>query len=130
VHPPARVRAYEAAQTSDGNRLYRVLARHRATGELAGHTVLVVDAERPDLGEQHDTAVLAEHRGHRLGLLLKAEMLRWLAEAEPRLRSIDTGNAGSNRHMIAVNQRLGYRVLGEEDEFERGLDHATSPGAG
>ena len=52
------------------------------------------------------------HRGHRLGLLLKAEMLRWLAEAEPQVTSIDTWNAESNDHMIAVNERLRYRALG------------------
>ena len=40
VFPPARVAAYETAQEARGNRLYRVLARHRATGGLAGHTVV------------------------------------------------------------------------------------------
>ena len=31
-----------------GSTLHRVFARHRETGELAGHTVVVVDGERPD----------------------------------------------------------------------------------
>ena len=66
-------------------------------------------AERPELAEQHDTSVVAAHRGHRLGLLLKLEMLRWLAEDEPQLREIDTWNAESNDHMIGVNELLGYR---------------------
>ena len=29
-------------------RLYRVIARHRETGEIGGHTVVAVDAEAPD----------------------------------------------------------------------------------
>ena len=33
-------------------------------------------------------------------------MMRWLAEAEPQVESIDTWNAESNDHMIAVNERL------------------------
>jgi RimJ/RimL family protein N-acetyltransferase len=130
VYSPDRVRAYELAWTENGDRLRRVVARCRSTGDLAGHTVVVVDAERPELAEQHDTAVLAAHRGHRLGLLLKAEMLCWLAEAEPQLRTIDTGNAGSNRFMIAVNERLGFRVVGEEVYVERRLDEPAGRPAG
>ena len=63
--------------------------------------------------------MLREHRGHRLGLLLKAEMMRWLAEAEPQIATIDTDNAESNRHMIAVNERLGYRVVGRILQLQR-----------
>ena len=86
VFTPARVRAYEQASAARGVLLHRLVARHRETGELAGHTVVGVDEERPELGEQHDTSVLRAHRGHRLGLLLKIEMLRWLREDQPQLR--------------------------------------------
>ena len=47
VLSPERVRGYEDAQLAKGHRLYRVFARHRETGDLAGHTVVVVDGERP-----------------------------------------------------------------------------------
>lgn len=114
-----RVRNYERAQEGRGDRLYRVFARHRATGELAGHTVVVVDGERPAIGHQHDTSVVGRHRGHRLGLLLKADMNLWLREAEPQLETIDTWNAESNDHMIGVNELLGYRVMGREIEYQK-----------
>ena len=119
VFSPERIRAYEAAQQARGFRLYRVLARHRGTGELAGHTVVVVDEERPELGEQHDTSVVGSHRGHRLGILLKADMNLWLRDVEPQLASIDTWNAESNDHMIGVNELLGYTVLGREFEYQK-----------
>ena len=80
-----------------------------ATGEPAGHTVVAVDTERPELAHQHDTAVVRGHRGHRLGLLLKAEMMRWLAEAEPQVDRDRHLERRVQRHMIAVNERLGYR---------------------
>ena len=118
VFPVERIRQYETATVGSGHRLYRILARHRTTGEPAGHTVVAVDAETPAIAHQHDTAVMAAHRGHRLGLLLKAEMMRWLAEAEPQVESIDTWNAESNDHMIAVNERLGYRAEGRELAFQ------------
>lgn len=116
-----RVRAYEQAQAARGFQLHRVFARHRESGELAGHTVVTVEEERPHLGEQHDTSVVRAHRGHRLGVLLKAEMNLWLREAQPQLETIDTWNAESNNHMIAVNELLGYRVLGRELELQKML---------
>ncbi len=117
VFPPQRVRDYETASAGRGLRLRRVVARHRATGELAGHTVVAVEEERPWIGAQHDTSVVRSHRGHRLGLLLKAEMVLWLAEAEPQLKTVDTWNAESNDHMIAVNDLLAYRWMGRGLQF-------------
>jgi RimJ/RimL family protein N-acetyltransferase len=119
VYSAERVRAYERAQIEAGYRFRRIVARHRPTGELAGHTVVVVDAEQPAIAEQHDTSVVRGHRGHRLGLLLKSEMMLWLADAEPQVTRVFTNNAESNRHMIAVNDRLGYRPLGRVVEFQR-----------
>ncbi|MDX6302180.1 MAG: hypothetical protein QOF53_3394 [Nocardioidaceae bacterium] len=81
-----------------GDRLYRLVAR------------------------QHDTAVARAHRGHRLGLLLKAGMLLWPAEAEPQIETMDTHNAESNDHMISVNEALGYRVMARAVEFQGSLD--------
>lgn len=119
VFPAERIQGYESAQEALGQRLYRVVARHRGSGALAGHTVVVVDSERPWIGNQHDTSVVADHRGHRLGLLLKVDMLRWLGEAEPQLATIDTWNMESNGFMIGVNEKLGYEVMARELQFQR-----------
>jgi len=116
-----RMKAYEAACAFRRERAYRVVARHLPSGQLAGQTVVVVESERPTLGDQHDTSVVGAHRGHRLGLLLKAEMLRWLSEAEPQVELIDTFNAESNDHMIGVNEVLGYRIMGRELAFQKTL---------
>jgi hypothetical protein len=66
--------------------------------------------------------VLQQHRGHRLGLLLKTGMLLWLAEAEPQLGSVDTWNTETNDFMIRVNEQLGYRVMGRGVQYQRRLD--------
>lgn len=114
-----RVRAYEQGQIDGGHRLLRLVARHRATGEPAGHTVVAVDAEQPAWAEQHDTTVVRAHRGHRLGLLLKTGMLLWLAEDEPQVRHVLTENAASNTFMIAVNEAIGMREVGRTPVFQR-----------
>src|SRR5690606_22080510 len=57
TYPVDRIRAYENAMAGRRRRTYRVIARHRDTGDLAGHTVVAVDGERPWIGDQHDTTV-------------------------------------------------------------------------
>jgi GNAT superfamily N-acetyltransferase len=121
VYSTERVRDYETATLARGHRLYRLLARHPETGALAGHTVVAVEEERPEIGHQHDTSVTRAHRGHRLGLLLKSGMNLWLREAEPQLATVDTWNAESNDHMIAVNEELGYRWMGRAVQLQRTL---------
>ena len=88
-------------------------ARSLASGELAAFTQLAVDPADPSWGFQELTAVARPHRGHRLGLLVKVAMLELLAEREPQLTQIVTGNAGTNQHMIAINAQLGFEVLDE-----------------
>jgi GNAT superfamily N-acetyltransferase len=121
VFTAERLVNYETATLSRKRRMYRVVARHRESGELAGHTVVAVEVERPHIGYQHDTSVVRAHRGHRLGLLVKTAMVEWLAEREPQLESVDTWNAESNDHMIDVNEQLGYTVLARAHEFQRGI---------
>ncbi|HEX5089314.1 MAG TPA: GNAT family N-acetyltransferase [Nocardioides sp.] len=116
-----RMRAYESAQLDRGNRIFRTVARHRGTGELAGHSVVEVDGERPQYAEQGDTSVVAAHRGHRLGLLLKTDMNLWLRDEQPQITEISTWNAESNDFMIAVNEAIGYRVMGRELQFQKSL---------
>lgn len=90
---------------------YSVAARHEATDAMAAFTQVMVDPEHPEWGYQEVTVVTRPHRGHRLGLLVKTAMLEWLADAEPQLERIETGNAASNEHMIAINEALGYEVV-------------------
>ena len=86
---------------------------------LAGHTIVGVEGECPWHAGQFDTSVLADHRGHRLGLLLKIAMLRLLRDAEPQLRELITWNAASNEHMIAVNEMLGYEVVATAGAYQQ-----------
>lgn len=107
-----------------GMRDYTVAARHDGTGELAGLTEISVDPADPGWGFQVFTVVSREHRGHRLGLLLKIAMMEFLATAEPQLMRILTVNAESNKHMIAINEAMGYTVFGRPFTWSR-LDVAA-----
>jgi GNAT superfamily N-acetyltransferase len=106
-----RMRLCNERALAQGLRYYTVAARHDATGELAALTQVGVEPPLPDWAFQELTAVTRAHRGHRLGLLVKTAMLQWLAECEPQLTQVLTGNADGNAHMIAINDELGFEVI-------------------
>ncbi len=114
-----------------GTRGYSVVARHDATGELAAVTQIEVDPEYPEWAYQQITAVARPHRGHRLGLLVKAAMLEWLAVAEPGLQRILTGNAAANSYMISINEALGYELLDPQSQgYDLPVADALALGSG
>jgi GNAT superfamily N-acetyltransferase len=111
VWDAARVRDREDVLVRAGlARSHSVAALADATGEMAAYSAVTLDPESPSWGYQQLTAVLKAHRGHRLGMLAKTAMLELLASAEPQLEFISTGNAATNKHMIAINEQLGYRL--------------------
>lgn len=123
------MRDVETAAAGRGDHVYRVVARHRTTGRLGGHTVVVVNPMRPERGVQCDTAVSRDHRGRRLGLLLKIEMMAWLAETESQLEYVETFNQADNGYMISVNEAIGYRLDRVFHMYERqlGADEPAEP---
>lgn len=122
-----RVRAAERSREQRGADLWVVVAVHEATGGIAGLTELEVHRYCPELAYQEDTAVLPAHRGHGLGLWVKADMLRRLHTAGAPVRQIRTTTDFSNTYMLAVNDRLGFRRTGVAEQWvlsaEREMDH-------
>ena len=105
----ARVRALEERRVRWQVRTYTTVAVHVDSGEVGGFTDLLI-VDRPTTASQEDTGVIAAHRGHGLGLSVKAANLLSVLEHEPQIRQVMTWNAEGNRHMRAVNERLGFRV--------------------
>jgi GNAT superfamily N-acetyltransferase len=106
-------------------RYYTVAAQHLASGELAGLTQAYVAPDDPAWGSQDMTAVAPAHRGHGLGMRLKTELLRLLAEHEPALKHLVTGTADTNEPMNAINQALGFTVIAHWADFT--LDLTRTP---
>jgi GNAT superfamily N-acetyltransferase len=106
-----RIRRAEQTLIEAGQRLYGIAAMHEQSGHLAAITLIGTDPGTPGWGFQALTAVLPEHRGNRLGLRVKVAMLERLVTDRPDVARIMTGNAGANRHMIAINEQLGFEVV-------------------
>jgi len=106
-----RVRANEASRRDRGDRFFCAAARDDATGVVAAYTMISFDSGIDDHAWQQITIVDPQHRGRRLGLAVKLANHEYVRSHEPLLRDIDTWNAVSNTHMIAVNEQLGYRPV-------------------
>ncbi|MEU7613188.1 GNAT family N-acetyltransferase [Micromonospora sp. NPDC049204] len=106
-----RIRGNERAFDARGRRRYHLGMRHEATGRLVAWTLLDVGASADWHAYQQITIVDPAHRGHRLGLIAKAENLHHLLTHEPAVRVIDTWNAASNGYMVAINEQLGFRPV-------------------
>ncbi|UEL27608.1 GNAT family N-acetyltransferase [Pseudarthrobacter sp. L1SW] len=117
----ARVREEERALVQGGVQSAVTAARHQTTGELVAYTVLNWRPGVPDTIAQQDTLVVGRHRGHRLGLLIKAANLRRAQARWPSARSVLTWNATENQHMLAINIALGFRPAGYEGEWQKRL---------
>jgi GNAT superfamily N-acetyltransferase len=119
----------EQDASSAGPRVALVTAAlHRPTGHLAGFTELSVPSDPLRAVEQQDTLVLREHRGHRLGMLLKVANLQQLALQFPQQSAVTTFNAEENRFMLDVNEALGFTPMGYEGAWRR--VHGASGSAG
>lgn len=106
-----RYHAHEQSIADRNRQRLAVAARDDRTGRLAGFTDLAAPAGNPEVGYQWDTVVMAEHRGHRLGMLMKALNLQQLREKLPFVRFLNTWNAEENSYMVRVNEELGFTPM-------------------
>lgn len=96
-------------------------AEHVATGTLVAFTQLQYDQDRGGFAFQEDTLVMREHRGHRLGMLVKAENLRLLLAGRPETARVHTWNAEENSYMLTINVALGFRPTGVVGAWQKKL---------
>jgi GNAT superfamily N-acetyltransferase len=106
---PERVRAAEEQLIAVGRTAFHTAAVHEETGRLVAWTRITGDNDSPVQAWQQLTMVDPKHRGHRLGLLVKLENLRFIQAGRPELTGIDTFNASANEHMLAINDTIGFR---------------------
>ncbi|MFG1806482.1 GNAT family N-acetyltransferase [Streptomyces sp. NPDC049040] len=108
---PATVQETAELAARRGDRLLTVAALHEDDGAVAGYTTVLLPGDGARRAHQYDTAVVPAHRGHGLALWMKSEMLRRLPGVQPDLTEIHTGVPDDSRHLLAVNNALGFRPL-------------------
>ena len=114
------IEADDRMQVSGLDRLVTAIV-YVPTNSLVGFTVLAVPPSTSRAVAQYATIVVREHRGHRLGMLLKVANLEHLARVHPGHPSVTTFNAEENRHMLAVNEAVGFVGIGFEAAWRKNL---------
>lgn len=116
-----RVRREEARLTQRGWTLLVTAAQHVTTGQLCAFNELAVGADDAAGTHQFDTLVLSEHRGHRLGMLVKtAALLAW-RDRHPLSPRVTTWNAEENRPMLSINEAIGFTPIAYEGAWRKDL---------
>ena len=102
------MRAEIEARAARGLEYHGILAV-AGDGAAAGSTEVFVNRHRPACSWQWNTVVLPAHRGRGIGRWMKAAMWQRLRATKPEVTALQTGNAASNAHMLAINFEMGFR---------------------
>lgn len=96
-------------------------AQHLDTGELCAFNEVAIGEDTNGTTHQWDTLVLSDHRGHRLGMLVKtAGLLTW-HERYPQSPRVITYNAEENRPMLSINEAIGFAPIAYEGAWRKDL---------
>ncbi|MFF4351130.1 GNAT family N-acetyltransferase [Streptomyces sp. NPDC001530] len=116
-----RVLAAAEAVAKRGESLHTVAVVDRSDGAVVGFSELVVPGDGRGDAQHYGTGVLPEHRGHGLGLWMKAESIRLARRRHPELDGLLTDTADSNAPMRGINDALGYLPTHRAVEYQLDL---------
>jgi GNAT superfamily N-acetyltransferase len=114
-----RMRKGEEARERRGRRSYQSGAL--LGDKMVAFTWLISDVDEETHAWQNTTLVDPDHRGHRLGMLVKLDNLDHLRGLKPQLEAIDTFNATENAFMLTINRAMGFRAVDAWIEWQKDL---------
>lgn len=103
-----RVAQADAMALAGGRRRQTTAIRHIESGDLVAFNELSIGADLTAATDQGDTLVVSDHRGKKLGMVVKLEGLRRWRAVAPDSPRILTWNAEENRPMLDVNEAIGF----------------------
>ena len=105
-------------QIKQRNGIWTTLVSKEENKAVSGLTEVIFYLDTPSIIHQDLTSVKEEFRGRSLGKWLKAEMLLWIKENYPDVKTITTENATINAPMLSINNRLGFKEYKSEKIYK------------
>ena len=96
-------------------------AEHLPSGHIVAFSEISIPRQTHRGAHQGATLVLREHRGNRLGMLVKLANLVQLDRVAPGHPSVFTFNAEENRPMLDVNEAMGFAPIGSVAAWQKSL---------
>ncbi|OLS27338.1 MAG: hypothetical protein HeimC2_11750 [Candidatus Heimdallarchaeota archaeon LC_2] len=115
VTPQSR-RDDEQREKERGLLWYTMITRE-SDGSICGLTEMYYHPSTSHKGYQNLTGVKEKYRGRGLGKWLKAHMLEWYYAKYPDIKYITTGNATTNKPMLSINDRMGFKKFLEGTSY-------------
>jgi RimJ/RimL family protein N-acetyltransferase len=116
-----RVRRRDDRRLASGGTLLAAAVEHLASGRLVAFNGVTLSAIRSRPVHQGITLVLKEHRGRKLGTVVKIANIRQLEALSPVSPCIYTENAAENRPMLAVNEAVGFETVALKGMWQKSL---------
>lgn len=109
------LRRHQEARERDSGTNWITKISIETDGKISGLTEILYNPKESYLIDQELTGVKKEYRGRGLGKMLKADMALHIRNKYPHIDYIRTGNATTNKPMLAINHEMGYK---ETKRFE------------
>ena len=114
-----RIGRRDARMERAGRLMGVVLVIHEPTRQVAAYNELCIGPDRSTPTEQFGTLVAPEHRGRKLGSIVKCVGLKRWHEAVPESPCVVTWNAEENRFMLDVNEAVGFTPIVSGGAWEK-----------
>jgi GNAT superfamily N-acetyltransferase len=114
-----RVRKNDDKRLASGRVQLAAAVEHVPSGTLVAFNGVSLAEDRTRPVHQGITLVLKEHRGNRLGTIVKIANIRQLESFNPAAPFILTDNAEENRPMLDVNEAVGFKATAYEGVWKK-----------
>jgi GNAT superfamily N-acetyltransferase len=107
----------DRALAEAGRQRWTIFVRN-IDGRCVGGTEVTFQPWEATVALQENTAIGVPHRGLGLAKWAKASMLDRIRRERPEVERVRTSNAFSNAPMLAINNKLGFKIIDARTEWQ------------